>query len=520
MSVMNKKWIFKKIENENFWQHVFGKIESKNIKDYWPYSLPNVKHGIKLLLSAIENNVKIGIVGDFDVDGSCGTALMIKFLQYMKANFIYYIPNRFTDGYGFSSKICSSLHEQGVGLIITIDNGTTAYEAIATSKSLNIDLIILDHHSIGEDIGISALINPHCNPNVFNQLCATTVVFLFLCYMNSYIPNKFPIYDYIDLVAIATVCDVMPMENINKALVHMGLKKMNQNLRPSFKMLLPNNTKIDTEVIGFSIGPFLNAPGRLGDSKCTVNVLIDEDLEENIIKMIQYNKERKKIERDILDTIVFNDKKNTICLYGDWHEGVIGIIAGRLKEKYSKNTCVISLLQGKASMRSVNNLHIGKFLSICVKEKVILYGGGHAAAGGFTIDIKNIENFANRFENYVMNECDTYISKLYISHILSLNAINETFIRTMESFGPFSNKPFFLFTNCEIVNSYISSNTCHITISNGIKKVFSSIFNINTNPLNFLRTVGTKVDIVAYPYMHDTIVKLQIVDARINEYKS
>jgi len=177
--------------------------------------------------------------------------LMMKFLKFYNYNFMSYIPNRFTDGYGLSVKICDMLHNEGVNVLVTIDNGTTAYEAIQHAKKLGMQVVILDHHSIGDKIEVDALINPNANDNGFKDLCATGVVFVFLYTLNHSLGSQFPIKECLDLVAIGTVCDVMPIININKAFVDLGVKLMNVNLKPAFRMLLINHERIDTETIGF-----------------------------------------------------------------------------------------------------------------------------------------------------------------------------------------------------------------------------------------------------------------------------
>lgn len=516
MSLLGKKWIIKEPKYDDFWQNVFdGYVESKKFEDYWPFYINDLNQGVRVLMNALHNNLKIGVVGDFDVDGSCGTALMIKFLKFYGYNFMSYIPNRFTDGYGLSVKICDMLYDAGVQVLVTIDNGTTAYEAIKHAKQLGMQIVILDHHSIGDKIEVDALINPHANESGFKDLCATGVVFILLYNLNQALGGEFSINECLDFVAIGTVCDVMPIVNINKAFVDLGVKLMNINLKPAFRMLLINHDRIDTETIGFYLGPFLNAPGRMGDSVCTINVLTcdDDRLCDFVMAMIQYNVKRKKVESDILGSIRIDETKRNICVFDDIYEGVMGIIAGRLKEKYSKNTCVINSQNGKGSMRSVSNMHAGQFVRAGVEAGVICFGGGHGAASGFTIDINKIKEFGEFFEKYKVND---YVPEISVSSIVSLSAMNKKFVDKLESFGPFgTNKPLFLMPNCVVKSVYTSVNTCFVKLTNMVHDISSVVYSISSNPLGEIRNCETKViDVIGYPYVYEKTVKFRLVDFR------
>lgn len=490
-----------------------------DLNKYLPYTLPNEEEALLIMKDFIDNKKKIGIVGDFDVDGSCATSMLIRFLKMQNANFCYYTPNRMKDGYGLSSKIVLMLKEQGVELIVTLDNGTTAFEAIDKINELNMKSIVIDHHSIGSELPKTVLVNPHLNQNVFKDLCATGVLFIFLCKLNNLMSIKIKMKAFLDFVAIATVCDVMPMRNINKALVSMGLAEMNANLRFCFKIILINNlSNINTETIGFYLGPFINAPGRMGNSNSAISLMTTDD-DKRVIELCQevmeYNRLRKSIEKDIMSNIgtLANDAKS-ICLANRWHEGVIGIVSGKLKETYGKPTCIMSIIDDdlvKASMRAPDTFHVGNFIKEAIAKGIVNYGGGHNCAGGFTTSINKVKELADFLEQSVTQEYD---HKIKVFSTLSLHAINDKFMQKLNSFGPFgptNEHPAFLFLNCIISDVYIFGNHMSVFLGNIFVKFKAFIFNIDNNPLYAIKNM-TSVHVIGYPYMSGKNICMRILD--------
>jgi single-stranded-DNA-specific exonuclease len=494
---------------------------NNDLNKYLPYSLPNENDGLNLMKDFIDNKRKIGIVGDFDVDGSCATSMLIRYLKLQEANFCYYTPNRMRDGYGISPKIVHLLKDQGVELVVTLDNGTTAFEAIDAINEANMKSIVIDHHTIGSQLPKTVLINPHLNANngVFRDLCATGVLFIFLCKLNNMMSIKVKMKSFLDLVAIATVCDVMPMRNINKALVSMGLKEMNLNLRFCFKIILLNNlSNITTETIGFYLGPFINAPGRMGNSDSSIQLMTTDD-EKQVIELcqqvIEYNRIRKSIEKEIMVSInnLKHDKKS-IFLANKWHEGVIGIVSGKLKETHGKPTCIMSVISDdviKGSMRAPETFHVGNFIKDAIVKGLVKYGGGHNCAGGFTTSHDKLSELSDFLESSVLVE---YEPSIRVFSLLSLHAINDEFMKSLSDFGPYGpshEHPLFMFPNCRISDIYLFNNHMSVFISNMFIKFKSFVFNVDTNPLYAIKNLEY-ANVIGYPYMSGKQICMRVVD--------
>ena len=437
---------------------------------------------IKLVVNSVNNNEKICILGDYDVDGSAATSLFIKFFEDINHPFFYYIPDREKDGYGATKKLFNKLILEKPKLIIMVDCGSTSNEAIDFLNDNEIKSLIIDHHEINKPFpNANSIINPKKDNGYkeYDYLCATTLTYFFLDLLVKKIKSEINISDYLIYVLLATVCDVMPLRKLNRLIALNTLKNFditkNLPLSTLFKLNKKKN-KININDLGYLIGPILNAGGRLGKSQYATellssnNDLVVNDRSKSLIKL---NNKRKEIENLILDEIDFKkiekENKDVIIYYNpNINEGLIGIIAARLKDYFNKPSFVITasneLLKGSA--RSIYNYNIGRIIKNLLDQKIILNGGGHNMAAGFTLDKVNLKDF----ENYILE--DFLKSKIlhdnifsYESEVSSL-ALNQDFyedLKKLEPFGTGNPVPTFMLRNLRIIKPTVLNNK-HISV--------------------------------------------------------
>ena len=459
-----------------------------SIKNFLPNpdNLMDMEKTTLRTIKAINEKEKIGIFGDYDVDGATSTALLGQYFSELKLSYEIYIPDRKKEGYGPSIKSFKELINKGVKIIFTVDCGTLSFEAIDFAKENKIDVIVLDHHQ--SEINLPKAFSV-VNPNRFDDtsglqyLCAAGVTFMFLVSLNRKLRlnnwfkvNKIKepnLINYLDLVSLGTVCDVVPLIGLNRALVKQGLKILKTKKNLGLKTLL-DICKIESNPsiyhLGFMLGPRINAGGRVGKCSHGANLLLNTD-PKNAFKLAseldQFNKERQMLEKDLLQKIL-NETKNyskdpVLVLSGrNWHEGIIGIVAARLKDKFNKPVIIISIdgLIGKASARSIVGFDIGSVIIAAAQNKILLKGGGHKMAGGFSIDVEKIEQFKEfifrKFRN--VNEDLTSEKPLLLDSIISPTSINLDFYNKVNVLAPFGSgnpEPKFLIEDLKTVNSKI-----------------------------------------------------------------
>ena len=370
-------------------------------------------------VKAINQNEKIGIFGDYDVDGAASTAILGNYFSELDLDYEIYIPDRKKEGYGPSIQGFQKLINKGVKLIFTVDCGTLSFEAVNYAKKKGMDVIVLDHHQSEVKLPSAfSIVNPNRLDDKSNlqYLCAAGVSFMFLVSLNRelriknwFVQNNIKepdLINFLDLVSLGTVCDVVPLIGLNRAIVKQGLKVLKLKKNLGLKTLI-DICKIEVSPsiyhLGYLIGPRINAGGRVGKCSHGANLLLNKN-PKNTFKLAseldQYNKERQMLEKDLLLNILDESKNYSndpvLILRGkNWHEGVIGIVASRLKDKFNKPVIIISEKGniGKASARSIVGFDIGSTIIAATQEKILLKGGGHKMAGGFSIKIENIEKF-------------------------------------------------------------------------------------------------------------------------------
>ena len=510
LSLSGKNWILKKYNEddilfikENFsLDEITSKLLSiRNIKKneintFLNPSIKNVLPNPNILLDmdkstlrttkAIERKEKIGIFGDYDVDGATSTALLGNYFSELKIDFEIYIPDRKKDGYGPSIKSFKELIDKKVKLIFTVDCGTLSFEAINFAKENNIDVIVLDHHQSEVKLpNAFSIINPNRLDDKSNlqYLCAAGVSFMFLISLNrdlrsnkwfdkNYIdePN---LINYLDLVSLGTVCDVVPLVGLNRAIVKQGLKVIKSKKNLGLKTLL-DICKIESNPsiyhLGYLLGPRINAGGRVGKCSHGANLLLNKNPKDTFriaSELDQFNKERQILEKDLLQKIL-NETKDyktdpVLILSGSkWHEGIIGIVAARLKDKFNKPVIIISLEGdvGKASARSIVGFDIGSVIIAATQEKILIKGGGHKMAGGFSIKAENIEKLKDfvfrKFKN--INEDLRSDRPFLLDSIIAPSAVNLEFYNKIALLSPFGSgnpEPRFIIEDLKTINGKI-----------------------------------------------------------------
>ena len=425
-----------------------------------PSTLKNMDSSIKILLEKIFRNNTLGILGDYDVDGATSTAILFKYFEFIGVNAEIYIPDRIKDGYGISKNSIDHFFRKKVNLLVSLDCGTNDAEFIAYAKEKGIEIIVIDHHEVKSLGAPLSIINPKLKSDTsnLNNLCTAGLVFLFVIGLNrelrkkNFFKNKEEINlkELLDIVAVGTICDLVPLHNENRLLVKKGLEKI--NLKPNIglsvlKSKLELENKIKSTDIAYYIGPCINAAGRIGDPFLGFNLLVKnnkKDLEVIAEKLINSNNERKTLEN-----ISYNQAKmllknltnmKFIFLHSKtWHPGIIGIIASRLVQEYKVPAFVMNIDENKVigSVRSIKNIDISKILAKLVDEGFLESGGGHAMAGGFKLKEEKLSSLQNYLKenSYVFFKSEN--STINIDLEAKISDLNLEMINSMEQLEPF-----------------------------------------------------------------------------------
>ena len=473
----------------------------------------------QILIKAINNNYNICILGDYDVDGVCATSLLVRYFKHINQKHFFYIPDRTKDGYGASKNLFQKLILKKPKLIIMVDCGSTSNEAIDYLNKHNIKSIIIDHHEINKPYPKSnALINPKKEliKKESSLLCATALTYFFIETINQKTKSSFKISNFLIYVLLATVCDVMPLRKINRIIAHNAIDSFNIKNYVALNYIFEQynlKKKLTIDDLGFLIGPIINAGGRLNNSNYGVELLSSDNFElikDRTKKLISLNNKRKKIEQDILDEIDFekikNENKQVIIYYkNNLNEGLIGIIASRLKDYFNKPSIVITKSNNKfkASARSTSCYNIGNLIKLLIDNNIIDTGGGHNMAAGFTFEKNNLK----LLDNFIQKDFNKKNSHLKNSNKydleISSSSIKDKLIKDINKLRPFGNfnfSPIFLIKNLRIIKFNVIKDK-HISAimksdSGKILKVIS--FNcIKTDVGYYLLSYKKKINIIA-----------------------
>lgn len=440
-----------------------------------PFHLLDMDKAVSRIIRAIKNNEKIAIFGDYDVDGATSSALINRYLRAIGTRSIIYIPDRVDEGYGLNTDALLQLKKNGIDLCISVDCGTLAYQPIKDAKVFGLDIIVVDHHLGTEELPIAvAIVNPNRldESSPYTNLAAVGVSFLLIVALNRslreqrfFTNKKEPdLFDLLDLVALGTVCDVMQITGLNRAFVLQGLKVISARKNVGLRVLfdaLGILEKPSVSRLGFSIGPCINAGGRIGEASLGARLLStdDDDAHSIALKLIDLNNARKMLENEaILEATTQAGKfaqlgVNFIMVSGNWHQGIIGIIASRLKEQFHLPTIVISLNNGigKASCRSISGVDIGAAVLSAKFTNLIIEGGGHSMAAGFSIKEDKISDLHDFFTERFANSTNDKIIKA--DGIVTAKAINLSLwnqLQRLEPFGVGNPEPRFIIQGAKI----------------------------------------------------------------------
>ncbi len=380
-----------------------------------PYELADIDKAADRIRIAIEQQEKIAIFGDYDCDGISATVLLYSYLAGQGADVSYFIPSREKDGYGINAQAVDGLAQQGVKVIVTVDNGIHATEEARQAAALGIDFIVTDHHLPKEEIPQAyAVVDPYVSPECgFKAMAGVGVVFKLLCVLEQVEPEEL-LQEYADIVTIGTVADVMPLLEDNRSIVKAGLMQINMQPRAGIRALLEvaglSGKTVSAGNMAFSVTPRLNASGRMGDAQRAVELLLTEDYDTALnlaMELDAENTNRQKVEHQILKEAITAIQAQglqydrVIVVEGqDWHHGVIGIVASRIVELYGKPTIVLSVQEGMASGsgRSVGGFHL--FNALQQTEMYLERFGGHELAAGLGLMVDNIPLFRKAINQY------------------------------------------------------------------------------------------------------------------------
>jgi single-stranded-DNA-specific exonuclease len=506
---MERRWIYKdipaqegiqKLSNEiNINTHLASVLIQRGIesfsvaKDFFrpsldhlhdPFLMKDMQHAVDRLKKAIDSQEKILVYGDYDVDGTTAVALVYSYLHQFYPNCEIYIPDRTKEGYGVSQAGVEWAEENGYTLIIALDCGIKASDMVILATHKGIDFIICDHHLPDEKIpNAVAVLDPKQNDcgYPYTELSGCGLGFKLIQAFARQHRDEKEVYEFLDLVAVSIASDIVPITGENRILAHFGLKKLNENPMPGLKALKEISqlrNELDINGIVFTLGPRINAAGRVAHASAAVELLISESEEEALLlaeKVNLKNDLRRQFDSDTTEealAMIAGDEglrqaKSTVLFKNTWHKGVIGIVAARCIEKYYRPTVILTESNDKitGSARSVNGFDLYEAILSCgdLLEKF----GGHKYAAGLTMSKNNLTAFQLRFEEVVSARItsDMLTPSIEIDIPISFDAITPKFInilKQMAPFGPENQKPVFETRNVSVMNSLSNFKDRHI----------------------------------------------------------
>ena len=432
------------------------------------------------LADIVEASQPIGVFGDYDVDGASAAALLVNVMRELGVHVDVHIPDRFTEGYGPNIDALMKLRASGAELLVTVDCGITAHGPLDAVANTGMDVIVIDHHIAGPELPRAhSVINPNRldEDGEYGSLCAAGVVFITLVAVLRELRTRGFFKDgqavpdlmmQLDIVALATVCDVVPLIGLNRAFVGQGLKVMAKRGNPGVAKLADIaglNRAPDAHSLGFLLGPRINAGGRVGASGIGVRLLSTTSADEAAglaARLDELNTQRKQIESDIRAAAIdrADAVENPVILLGDeqWHEGVIGIVAGRVRERFGKPACIIAFDAngvGKGSGRSIPGFRLGSAIIAAHQQGILLGGGGHDMAAGFSIHRDNLPAFQAFLDERLGKDLKGEIPQLVhkVSGLLSTSGVQPELADWLDRLGPFGSgnaEPRFVLPDCQV----------------------------------------------------------------------
>lgn len=465
-----------------------------------PDNFKDIQIASSRIKKAILEKETITIVGDYDVDGVVSTTIMLDFFHTINAKVNHIIPNRFEHGYGLSTKIVDLIND---GLVITVDNGISAYEASLKLKEKNIDLIITDHHTVGDKLPLAlAIINPKqkdCNFE-FKEICGAQVAWYLCAAIKKEMNLNVNMGDFLDLLCVAIVADIMPMTALNYTMVKQGLKKIKTSSREAFKILneIMAKESLVSDDIGFFIAPKLNSAGRMDDASVALSFLLaknSHNASEALSLLDELNNYRKTLQEEISKKAdsKTDKKENAVIVWGEnWHEGVIGIVASKLSNSHKKPAFIFSIHNGIAKGSARANANINLYDLITKASHLLIGYGGHKNAAGLSLKAENLEEF----KQLINKELEHFQEDLHIEPDtlgeLDVSSVDLEFISIIEQFEPYgleNHRPIFKISDTSLVKyDLIGRDKNHLKLTLNSNGVIFEALKFNDSNTNFKAT--------------------------------
>lgn len=519
-------------------EEINGMLRARELTLSSPYLLRDMNKAADRIRAALDNEERILVYGDYDCDGVTATALLYTYLQTLGADVDYYIPSRERDGYGLSEKTVNKIIEGGFSLVVTVDNGIAAVDEAAVLRENGVSLVITDHHQAGELLPhADAVVDPHRpeDRSPCKDLAGVGVA-LKLCAALENEDYSLLLEDYLDLVTLGTVADIVPLKGENRALVANGLEAIKNTSRPGLRALMDSVGLGDKEItsasVAFQLAPRINAAGRMGDADAALELLLTEDEEEAnrlVSQLNDLNAQRQRTEGEILEAVRtylaadprLSHGRVIVAAGKDWHPGVIGIVAARLVEAYGKPAAVISIGEDgvcRGSARSVEGFMLYDALNAV--SDTLLQFGGHAQAAGFSLTEAQIPAFRDAINDYARAQGDVYPSltvdcRLNPAHI-TVEVLDS--LKVLEPFGAGNPQPVFGLFGVEIVSVKPIGGNKHIRLTVAKNGVTVPTVYFGVSAQSFPYRAGDKIDLAIKieknEYMGETRLSLQIRDVR------
>ena len=512
-----------------------------------PFLMAGMEQAAGRLVRALERKELICVWGDYDVDGTTGTAALVSFLREVGGEVIYYIPHRIDEGYGLNPEGLKQLSSQGVRLVVSVDCGISNYEEVELARSMGIDVVIVDHHELPPNLPPAfAITNPHRPDCSFPDkgLSGAGLAFYLIIGLRAKlreagwfgVSESPDIRRYLDIVTLGTIADMVPLTGVNRVLARRGLTELGGSTRPGVVALkqvarLPPG-EISAGQVGFQLGPRINAAGRMDAGLKVVEMLTTESQEVALRiaqELDEHNRERQAMEAQVLaealsqvDADPLLKERYSIVLGREgWHPGVLGIVASRIVERFHRPTVVIAFSQGagKGSARSIRGFHMVEGLRCCADflEKF----GGHEYAGGLSIKQEKFPSFLTRFEEIARNSLapEDLIPVLEVDAELEFSEIGLSLIRHIETLKPFgigNPEPLFVTKAVEVSERRDFSGGSRLRLRQGGKSLGAVVFGLEKD---FPASPGRKIDLVyrlaENEWNGSSAVELRIIDCRL-----
>ncbi len=498
-----------------------------------PYTLPDMEKAVERVNQALENGERITVFGDYDCDGVTSTALLYSYLSSRGANVDFYIPDRSGEGYGMNPGAIDILKSRGTNVIITVDNGISAIEEIAYAKTLGIDVVVTDHHRVGEALPDAvAVVDPHREDSLceFSDWAGVGVAFKFISALDDSEGYEL-LEQYGDIIALGTVADIVSLKGENRIIVRSGIAFMNAaledgSLRMGLKALLDASGSagaLDSSSVAYRIAPRVNAAGRMGSAERALKLLLTNDwneAKEIAEEVSDANAQRQATETEITASAIeyienapeIKHKRVIVVEGDDWHQGVIGIVASRLVEKYGK-PCIVVSKNGdvaKGSGRSIDGFSLYDALSYCAD--ILVQYGGHVLAAGLTVDIDKIDLFREKINEYALNS-EAAVPTLKIDCKLNPSSINVDMLsslQVLEPYGADNPQPLFGLYNMEITAIQPVGAGKHLRISVKRKNSIVTVIMFSVTVEEFPYKVGDTVDLAVKLSENEFQGKIQV----------